>query len=111
MSNALDADMIRIAQKWSLGDKITQGAIQAALTEYREVRAARKIASATRRQRDALKFIKEFAELNGYAPSFEEMKDGLGLASKSGVSRLLSGLRERGLISMMPERARTIAIR
>lgn len=110
-SNALDKDMIRIAEKWSLGDTITQGAIQAALVEYRNVRSVRRISSATRRQREALKFIKEYSELHGYAPSYEEIKDGLGLASKSGVARLISGLLERDLISMVPDRARSIAVK
>lgn len=34
----------------------------------------------------------------GYGPSYAELADDVGIASKSGVSRLLRGLRERGHI-------------
>ena len=43
-------------------------------------------------------------------PSFDEMRDALGLASKSGVHRLVSGLEERGYIRRLANRARAIEI-
>jgi len=43
-------------------------------------------------------------------PSFDEMRDALGLASKSGVHRLVSGLEERGYIRRLDNRARAIEI-
>ena len=43
-------------------------------------------------------------------PSFDEMRDALGLASKSGIHRLVSGLEERGYIRRLANRARAIDI-
>ncbi|MGE4527919.1 MAG: transcriptional repressor LexA, partial [Rhodospirillaceae bacterium] len=43
-------------------------------------------------------------------PSFDEMKDALGLRSKSGVHRLISSLEERGFIRRLPHRARALEI-
>jgi repressor LexA len=47
---------------------------------------------------------------SGISPSFDEMKDALGLKSKSGVHRLITGLEERGFIRRLPHRARAIEI-
>jgi repressor LexA len=44
-------------------------------------------------------------------PSFEEMKNALGLKSKSGIHRLISALVERGYIERLPHRARAIEIK
>ena len=46
----------------------------------------------------------------GVAPSFEEMKQHLGLRSKSGVHRLVAALEERGRIRRLPNRARCIEV-
>lgn len=55
--------------------------------------------SMTPMQAELLAFIKSYmAENNNIAPSFEEMKVAIGLASKSGVHRLITGLEERGHI-------------
>ncbi len=50
----------------------------------------------TRKQRELLQFIQERLGDSGISPSFDEMKDALGLKSKSGVHRLITGLEERG---------------
>lgn len=42
------------------------------------------------------------------SPSFVEMQKALGLDSKSGVSRLIKGLQERGYVRRFPNRARSI---
>lgn len=47
---------------------------------------------------------------NGFCPSFEEMRERMGLASKSGIHRILGGLEERGYIRRLPHRARAIEI-
>ncbi len=44
------------------------------------------------------------------APSFEELCDAMGLKSKSGIHRLLSGLEERGYIRRLPNKARAIDV-
>lgn len=54
--------------------------------------------SPTQRQMDALRFIEGYRQRRGLPPSREELRKGLGLASVSGVQRLLDGLQERGLI-------------
>lgn len=64
----------------------------------------------TPRQHDALTFLAEYTREHGYAPSFDEMAVALGLASKSGISRLLIGLEERGFIRRLSGRARAIEI-
>ncbi len=65
----------------------------------------------TRKQRDLLLFIHERLSEDDVPPSFEEMKDALGLKSKSGIHRLISGLEERGYIERLPHRARALEIK
>ncbi|MCB1651379.1 MAG: transcriptional repressor LexA [Alphaproteobacteria bacterium] len=65
----------------------------------------------TKKQRDLLLFIHERLGEDDVPPSFEEMKEALGLKSKSGIHRLISGLEERGYIERLPHRARALAIK
>lgn len=65
----------------------------------------------TKKQRDLLLFINERMAQGDIAPSFEEMKDALGLKSKSGVHRLISALVERGYLERLPHRARAIEVK
>ena len=60
----------------------------------------------TRKQQELLLFISERLSEGGVSPSFDEMKDALGLKSKSGIHRLITGLEERGFIRRLPHRAR-----
>lgn len=46
----------------------------------------------------------------GLAPSFDEIRVELGLASNSGVKRLLDALQERGHIRRLRQRARSIEV-
>jgi repressor LexA len=64
----------------------------------------------TRKQRELLQFIQERLADSGISPSFDEMKDALGLKSKSGVHRLITGLEERGFIRRLPHRARALEV-
>ncbi len=64
----------------------------------------------TRKQSELLEFLVSHAAENNVPPSFDEMRDALGLASKSGVHRLVSGLEERGHIRRLANRARAIEI-
>ena len=52
----------------------------------------------TRKQRELLMFLEERISQSGVTPSFEEMKDKVGLKSKSGIHRLISALEDRGFI-------------
>lgn len=64
----------------------------------------------TKKQNDLLIFIRDRLEASGVSPSFDEMKDALGLRSKSGVHRLISALEERGFIRRLPHRARALEV-
>lgn len=58
----------------------------------------------TAKQQELLDYLR----LCERAPSFEEMKNALGLKSKSGVHRLVNALEERGYIRRLVDRARAI---
>src|SRR3546814_12041493 len=60
----------------------------------------------TAKQHELLHFIQQRLEASGISPSFEEMKEALGLKSKSGIHRLISALEERGFLRRLPNRAR-----
>lgn len=64
----------------------------------------------TRKQQELLIFINERLNEGGVSPSFDEMKDALGLKSKSGIHRLITGLEERGFIRRLPHRARALEV-
>jgi repressor LexA len=64
----------------------------------------------TRKQYELLSFINQRLAEGGVSPSFEEMKQALGLRSKSGIHRLISGLQERGFIKRLPHRARALEV-
>ena len=64
----------------------------------------------TRKQQELLLFIHERMKETGIPPSFDEMKDALDLASKSGIHRLITALEERGFIRRLPNRARALEV-
>lgn len=64
----------------------------------------------TARQRELLMFVRAYIDRHGIAPSFEEMKSGLGLASKAGIHRMIAGLQSRGFLTHAPRRARSIRL-
>src|ERR1700754_4038131 len=64
----------------------------------------------TRKQHELLLFINQRLSEAGVSPSFDEMKEALGLRSKSGIHRLISGLEERGFIRRLPHRARALEV-
>lgn len=64
----------------------------------------------TRKQHELLLFINERMKESGIPPSFDEMKDALNLASKSGIHRLITALEERGFIRRLPNRARALEV-
>ncbi len=64
----------------------------------------------TRKQYELLQFIDRHLKSRGVSPSFDEMKDALGLKSKSGIHRLITGLEERGFIRRLPHRARALEV-
>jgi repressor LexA len=64
----------------------------------------------TKKQFELLIFVNRRLKESGVSPSFEEMKDALGLKSKSGIHRLISGLEERGFIRRLAHRARALEV-
>lgn len=64
----------------------------------------------TRKQHELLLFIHDRLKATGVPPSFDEMKDALELASKSGIHRLIMALEERGFIRRLPNRARALEV-
>ncbi len=64
----------------------------------------------TRKQHELLLFIHERMKESGIPPSFDEMKNALDLASKSGIHRLITALEERGFIRRLPNRARALEV-
>lgn len=64
----------------------------------------------TKKQKQLLDFIYKRVGEGDVVPSYDEMKQELGLRSKSGIHRLISGLEERGFIKRLPHKARAIEI-
>lgn len=63
----------------------------------------------TKKQLQLFDFIKEYVSENGVSPSFNEMRDYLGLKSKSSVHRLVGALEQQHLLHRIPKVARSIA--
>lgn len=65
----------------------------------------------TKRQTETFEFIDaEITRTGGTSPSFDEIKDHLGLKSKSGVFRLMRALEDRGFIYRERRSRRAITI-
>ncbi len=64
----------------------------------------------TKQQFKLLSFLKSYQEEQGIIPSYDEMKKGLGIKSKSGIHALVSALEERGFLKRLHNRARAIEI-
>lgn len=107
----VDEDIMhRIAKKWSGGDGSMETNIYAALVEFHFELTSRRSIGMTSRQQDAYDFIRSYIDEHSMSPTFEEIKAGLGLGSKSGVTRIVYGLAERGLIRLLPKKARSIVV-
>ena len=64
----------------------------------------------TRKQHELLAFLVKSYNNSEVTPSFDEMREAVGLASKSGIHRLVTALEERGYIRRLPNKARAIEI-
>lgn len=64
----------------------------------------------TQKQYRLLTFIEERLRHSGVSPSFDEMREAVGLKSKSGVHRLIYELEERGFIRHLRYRARALEV-
>lgn len=63
----------------------------------------------TPRQQQCLDTIQRLT-VGGVGPSYEELRLHLGLASKSGVHRLVQSLKERGYLNAPANRARAVVV-
>ena len=64
----------------------------------------------TPRMSACLKFISAYWAENDYAPSYDDIREGLGAKSKGTVSELVSKLEARGYIERTPNLARSIRV-
>lgn len=58
----------------------------------------------TRRMQDCLNVIARSEAERGHPPSYDEIMDAMGLRSKSGVSRMVDELVERGMLRRVTPR-------
>lgn len=84
--------------------------ISAAIMADRAGRAPLRVVGLTAHQKRVLEYLAEFIAKNGIAPTYDQIAAHLGLASKSGVHRVITELEERGAIQRLPNRARSITI-
>lgn len=64
----------------------------------------------TPKQYKLLMFIDNFIKENGCCPSFEEMKQAVGIKSKSGIHALIEELIERDFVKKLPHKARALEV-
>lgn len=64
----------------------------------------------TPKQYQLLMFINKVIKETGHSPSFDEMKEAVGLKSKSGIHALIEALEERNFIKKLPHKARALEV-
>lgn len=64
----------------------------------------------TQKQYKLLMFINKIIKETGCSPSFEEMKEAVGLKSKSGIHALIESLVERDFLRKLPHKARALEV-
>src|SRR5215216_6218052 len=64
----------------------------------------------TKRQREILDFLSSYNEVNGYAPSFEEIASQFGYSSLATVHEHLTNLERKGYIKRSYNESRAIEI-
>lgn len=64
----------------------------------------------TEKQYNLLMFINKINRETGKCPSFDEMKEAIGLKSKSGIHALITSLEERNFIRRLPHKARAMEV-
>ena len=64
----------------------------------------------TPKQHEFLQQIQAFIQSNGYAPSYEELKQLTGLKSKSNVHAKMYALKKRGYLDIIRHSKRSIVV-
>lgn len=62
----------------------------------------------SKRQKNIIDFIIDYEGKKGYAPSYDEICTGIGISSKSTVSKHIKSLKDRGLIDTIKGRKRSL---
>src|SRR5450755_3074621 len=64
----------------------------------------------TKRQKDVLDFIADFIEENGYSPSYDELAQGLKLASLATVHKHIQALESRNYLQRLFNQSRSLEV-
>ena len=64
----------------------------------------------TKKQLAVLNYLQDFAEENGYSPSYREIMAGLGLSSVSAVAEHIDNLVAKGVLKKVPGAARSLEV-
>jgi repressor LexA len=64
----------------------------------------------TAKQAECMEFLRSYSRVNGFSPTYSEIRDHLGLASKSGVLRLVIALEQRGHIRRLKHSSRAVRL-
>jgi repressor LexA len=64
----------------------------------------------TKRQKEVLDFIADFVEVNGYSPSYEELAQGLNLASLATVHKHIQALESRNYLHRLFNQSRSLEV-
>ena len=64
----------------------------------------------TKKQMQILKFITDYWNEHGYCPSYDDIGRAMGIASRSGVHRIVHCLIDRGYLKNIPRRARSLVL-
>jgi repressor LexA len=59
---------------------------------------------------EVLGFVESFVEYNGYPPTLDEIRESVGLCSKSHVGYYLDALEEEGLVERKPRTPRGLRL-
>ena len=64
----------------------------------------------TQKQYQLLLYINKTLKETGCCPSFDEMREAVGLKSKSGIHALIAALEDRGFLRKLPHKARALEV-
>ena len=64
----------------------------------------------TEKQYNLLCFVDDYKKSKGYCPSFEEIRKAIGLKSKCGVHSYVKSLVERGFMTIIPAKSRSLSV-
>jgi len=64
----------------------------------------------TPRQQKVLEFVQAYITVKGYAPSYNNIAQGLGLKSRSNIHRIVHDLRIAGFLKIDPHKFRSLKV-